>query len=330
MSRSNAAERALLDILTAYQLPAVLGTAERLGILDELAAGTTQARLRRRCRISARGAKSMVGVLVAAGLAKSQGERLFLTRRGRLLVEGGRGGLRNILRKEAFFARLWVDLDVSVRTGRALLPAFPQRAAREPEDCTAYLRALNDLTDRVADDVLAAVDQGSPRSLLDVGGGGGALAAAAAHRLPHTRVFILEVPEVAPITRQLLAERGEEDVQVISGDALDPAAARDIAPLDVVIVSHLLHDLGPEKAALLLRNVVSWLRPGGTVVVHDVLAPTRPDLTTALFDVMMLVENPGGQVHSEQMVRSWLRSAGVRRVRRADLGWTAILRGIKG
>ncbi len=329
MSRTAAAERTLLQVLTGYQLPAVLASAERLGILDELSTGATLEQIRRTRGSSLRGVQAIIEVLVAAGLAARRGDRARLTRRGRLLVEEGPRGLRGILRKEAFFARLWVDLDVAVRTGEALLAPLARRAALDPEACAAYLRALNDLTGRVADDVLSAADLGSPRSLLDVGGGGGALAAVAARRFPRARVFVLELPEVAPIAKRLLAERGVAAIQVVAGDALDPQAAAGIAPLDAAVVSHVLHDLAPEPAARLLYNVVSWLRPGGIVAVHDVLPAGRPDLTTALFDVMMLVENPGGRVHPARDVRSWLRSAGVGRVRRVDLGWTAVLRGMR-
>jgi SAM-dependent methyltransferase len=329
MSRTRTAERILLEVLTGYQLPAVLASAERLGILDELSTWTTPEQIVQRRGSSQRGTQAIIEVLVAAGLAARRGGRVRLTQRGRLLVQEGSRGLRGILRKEAFFARVWADLDVAIRTGEALLPPFARRGAAEPDTCAAYLRALNDLTERIAEDVLSAADLGWPRSLLDVGGGGGALAAAAARRFPRARVFVLELPEVVPIARRLLGERGAETIHVVAGDALDPQAAEGIAPLDAVLVSHVLHDLAPERAALLLRNVVGWLRPDGIVVVHDVLPAGRPDLATALFDVMMLVENPGGRVHRERDVRSWLTSAGIRRLRRVDLGWTAVLRGIK-
>ena len=126
---------------------------------------------------------------------------------------------------------------------------------------------------------LAALDR--PGRLLEVGGGAGSHAAALAGAVPGLEATVLDLPAVEPV----VAERHPELAFVV-GDLDRPRFGRPTAERwDAVLLANVLHD-----------------HPAGRA---------RAIIATALFDLMMLVENERGAAWPAATLPSWLRAAGL-------------------
>jgi len=304
----------LLEMLTQYQAPAIVMAAHQVGIFRELGTGpATAANLAERLRVPERSLGILLRACVALGLVTMEEERFACSAMAaETLVPGAPGYLGRLVDKEAFFFQAWGGLTTCVRTDRAALAPIQDRARREPETTRNFLLALDDIAQLFG---AAFADHAKPAGrahLLDVGGGVGSYAIALAKRYPDLRATILELPEVVGWTREFVAEAGLSDrVTVAPSDFLvDPFPPG----YDTVLFSNIFHDHAPAINQGLLAKAHQAVPVGGQVMVYEFLL--EPDRVTpassAVFAVMMLVENPGGNVYSGQEIEGWLAGAGFR------------------
>jgi predicted O-methyltransferase YrrM len=304
----------LLEMLTQYQAPAILMAAHKVGIFRELGTGrATAGELAARLGVPERSLGILLRACVALGLLTRQRGRFAC---GPLvaetLVPGAPGYLGRLVDKEAFFYGAWAGLATCVRTDRAALAPIQDRARREPETTRNFLLALDDIARLYGGGFADAVDLGPCRRLLDAGGGVGSYAIALARRHPDLHATILELPEVVPWAREFVAEAGlGERVTVEPVDLLaDPLPSG----YDAVLFSNIFHDHPPAVNQGLLAAAYRALPPGGRAIVYEFLL--EPDRVTpavsAVFAVMMLVENPGGNVYTGPEIEAWMAGVGFR------------------
>lgn len=81
---------------------------------------------------------------------------------------------------------------------------------------------------------------------------------------------------------------------------------------DVVLLSAILHQMGPEKCKLLLRKAYDSLVSGGIAVVSEnfVSADGTSPVSAALFSLNMLVHTGEGQSRSAEEVIGWMQELG--------------------
>ncbi|MFI5932165.1 class I SAM-dependent methyltransferase [Actinoplanes sp. NPDC051494] len=123
---------------------------------------------------------------------------------------------------------------------------------------------------------------GTPARVLDIGGGPGVFAGRLSTRWPSATVDLLDLDPVL----LALAEAGTGGAVTVHeadlGAPTWPAAVAHRAPFDLITVVMTLHYLPARRAAALYAEARSLLRPGGTLVVAD-LMPTGelPSMATA-------------------------------------------------
>jgi demethylspheroidene O-methyltransferase len=125
----------------------------------------------------------------------------------------------------------------------------------------------------VAGHVLASYDLGRHRHLLDVAGGDGSFAAAALARHPDLKATVFDLPPVAALAGERLAERGlAARATTVAGNML-----RDELPggVDIVSLIRVLHDHDDEPVQALLRAAHRALSPGGRLLIAEPMAGTR-------------------------------------------------------
>ncbi len=194
----------------------------------------------------------------------------------------------------------------STTTDNAKAPMSPERAA-------AYSALMSSSQPMVAEQVLQAVDLRRFRCLLDVGGGEGTFAAAVADRAPALRLQVFDLPPVAALARQRLAQHGLSNrSEVHAGSFLDDPLPRGA---DVVSLVRVLFDHSDRHALHILSAVRAALPPGGTVIVAEPMAgtPGAEAMGDAYFGFYLLAMGRG-RPRSAGDHRALLAAAGFDRI----------------
>lgn len=179
----------------------------------------------------------------------------------------------------------------------------------------AFIGAMHTMAAAAAPEVVAAVDPGTVRRLIDVGGGSGSYTLAFLSAIPGMTATLFDLPDVVEMARERIQAAGMMDrVTLVSGDFY-----RDELPNghDLAFLSAIIHQNSPAQNESLFRNIHRSLEPGGRIVVRDhVMSRDRTDpLEGALFAVNMLVGTSEGGTYTFEEIREGLAAAGFVRIR---------------
>lgn len=294
----------LIDLMTGYQPAAALTAAARLGIFDVVEQGpATHPVIAARIGADPSATLALLDTLVGLRLLTSAGGGIYrATAASRRLTSVG--DLRLVAEKEAFLAGVWLSLEESVRTGKPQLDPWRQRLVDDPDQVRTFLQALVVLARETGPDLAGLPGLAPGSRVADLGGALGSyavpLAAAGAE------VTLADLPLV---TQWADAELADVEPAVRDRITLTPVdlLAADAAGVlgggyDVVLLSHLLHDLNDDDCATVLGLARRIVRPGGTVAVFE-LPGDPPGAFGPLFDLMMRVETPGSARRTAELTR---------------------------
>ncbi len=299
----------VIDQMTGYQPAAALTAAARLGIFDVLTATpSTEDDVVTALGTDPGATRALLDSIVGLQLATLDSDsRYHAEPVAERLCSGG--DLRLVVEKEAFFARAWLDLADTVKSGLPRLEPWRDRLISDPAQARQFLEALVVLATETGPNLaeLLAIEPGT--TIADLGGGLGStaipLAAAGA------AVSLVDLAPVTGWATEVIAGLPEaERIEVRSVDLLVPSAAQEIGDdFDVVVLSHLLHDFDDANAATVLAVARDIVRPGGAVVVVE-LPGDPPGAFGPMFDLMMRVETPGSARRVDEL-SDLMRSAGL-------------------
>jgi 2-polyprenyl-3-methyl-5-hydroxy-6-metoxy-1,4-benzoquinol methylase len=301
--------------LTLYQRSAVLMAAAKLGLFAALADGAaTVTEVANRVSSPVDSVARLLAALGALEYISRDGDRFALNDFSRTFLRDGAGGMARLAWKEHLFYTVWSRLADAISTGNALLPSFSDRVAHDLPSVEKFLLALNDLAELAAPGIIATGAFKGATTILDLGGGGGGYAAELARALPDSRVTLADLPEIIPIAKGHLERKGLRDqVELVAADFLMEGCGLGGRTFDCVFISHVLHDFEASTASAIVARAAHLVRASGKLVIIDVLVPDggHSNSVEALFDLMMLVEVPGGRTHRISDVREWMESSGM-------------------
>lgn len=313
----NAAE--LLKVVTAYWSAQAVLTGTRLGLFDVLTDHSRDLRtLARITRCDARALDQLLHALVALGLVKKRGDRFRLTAQAApLLSSKSSRNLLPLLQIHHDRFADWAKLSRVVRRGKPL-PAvglFVKPVARTRR----FIDAMEAMARHGAHGLVEAANLSGHRHLLDVGGGSGAYSIALCRAYPSLKATILELPGTLTFTRKYVREAGMLDrISFLAGDYHSLEFRKEY---DAILVSHILHSIGPKACQALLTRLSRALRRDGVLLVREFFLDRSRTRSTwpALFSLNMLLWTAEGRTYSWYEVETWLRRAGLRRFRRASV-----------
>lgn len=179
-----------------------------------------------------------------------------------------------------------------------------QGTPSEITDPETFHDALSRNAQKVAPEVVDVVLRRFPdaRSVLDLGGLHGE------YSLEFTRRGLKATMQDKPAMIDVARRRGRLEaagVELYEGSFFETVPE---GPFDLAFCSGITHTFGPEQNLMLFRNLRPIVAPGGGVAVVTFLRGRDP--MSALFAVQMLLNDNGGDTHTEEEYRAWLGEAG--------------------
>jgi ubiquinone/menaquinone biosynthesis C-methylase UbiE len=122
--------------------------------------------------------------------------------------------------------------------------------------------------DRIRSATIEAAELTAADVVVDLGAGTGLLTLACAAEVQKVIAVDLS-PEMLRVLQQKAVDRGLQQIEVVIADL----AQFDLPPksVDVVMSSYALHHLRDRQKAALVRRAGRWLRPGGRLVITDMM-----------------------------------------------------------
>ncbi len=293
----------------AYQESRVILTAIELDVFTHAGDGATGDEVAAGIDAEPRSTGMLLNALTAIGLLEKTNGRFRNTPlAARYLAAGAPDDSRLGLVHTVHLWDRWTTLTECVRTGTRVAREAP--ADRSDEERRAFIGAMDRNASSRTAPVVAAVDAGGVRRLLDVGGGSGAYSIAFARANPGLQATVFDLPAVLPLTEKYAAEAGLTDrIRFQPGDMhRDPFGTG----YDMALLFAICHMNSRKENRILFAKCRDALTPGGRLVLQDFIL--GPDKTTprsgALFALNMLVNTRAGDSYSREEYFKDLESAG--------------------
>jgi len=187
--------------------------------------------------------------------------------------------------------------------------------SRHGGELCAFIGAMHVIGAPMAKNIVAAVDPGSSRNLLDVGGGSGTYTIAFLRAVPEMKATLFDLPEVVEMARTRLREEGLLDRTTLVGGSFYLQELPD--GHDLALISAIIHSNSPEENVELYSKVFRALKPGGRILVRDHVMSTDRTYPRdgAIFAINMLVGTSGGGTYTYEEIDSDLSQAGFTGIR---------------
>jgi SAM-dependent methyltransferase len=304
---------ALLSVSSAYWRGCALQAGVRLAIFTHLANGKSNIfEICERTGADQRGMEYLLNALAALGLLiKEEDEYRNSMAALNLLCKDSPQYMGHIILHHHHILDGWAQLDIAVKTGKPVAKrSYGSEIERE-----SFLMGMFNLAMAIAPKIAAQIDLSGRKRLLDLGGGPGTYAIHFCATNPDLSGVIFDRPATEPFALTTVAKFGLTDrIQFFGGDFnTEPITG---GQYDVAWLSHILHSNGPTECQDLIDKVMTVMKPGGLVLIHDFILENTKDGPefAALFALNMLINNPHGRTYSEQEITRMLLESGAKGV----------------
>jgi ubiquinone/menaquinone biosynthesis C-methylase UbiE len=171
-------------------------------------------------------------------------------------------------------------------------------------------------------DAAKILDFGHSRTgqrVLEVAGGPCVLSATLAHNDPSSTFVVVDLPQGIHLARETANSIGRADqFEFHIGDPFDPPV--DPESFDMVIVSGVLRRIPEDRCRSWLARLASVLRESGELAVLDWFPGQERGLRNLVFNQLELsLRHRHGGLVTAPLLREWLRAAGLKDIRYANL-----------
>ena len=314
----------ILQTGLAFWASKTLLSAVEMEVFTELAKHPANAQtLQGRLGLHPRSARDFFDALVALGFllrdengvySNTPATELYLDRRKPSYI----GGMLEMCNHRLF--RFWADLTEALRTGEPQnevkhgSPKLFETLYADPARLKEFLRAMTGISRGANMTIARQFPWAQYKTVVDAGTAQGDLVAQIALANPDIQGIGFDLPEVAPIFEDYIAEHGlGSRVRFEAGSFFnDP-----LPKADVVTMGHILHDWDLEQKRLLVRRAYEALPDGGAFIVYDALIDDerRTNAFGLMMSLNMLIETPGGFDYTGADCCAWMREAGFRETR---------------
>jgi len=229
----------------------------------------------------------------------------------------------------------WANLTAALRTG------LPQNEAShgepdvfsalyaDPRRLRGFLKSMTGISHGANMTIARKFPFKDYKTAVDVGTAQGDLISQVALANKHIAGTGFDLPEVAPIFEDYIAENGlAERVRFAPGSFFDAP----IPKADVVMMGHILHDWDLPTKKMLVAKAYEALPVGGAFVVYEAIIDDerRKNAFGLMMSLNMLIETPGGFDYTGADCIGWMQEAGFHSMRVEHLvGPDSMVVGIK-
>ena len=306
--------------LGGWQPAAVVMAANRLDFFNALGESSLTAdEVATRCNTQPRSTRMLLNACVALEVMEKEGDRYRNSPEARAaLVRGSPTFMGDGVAHQHNLWHAWGRLHEAVRDNRRIGDRY--NLVEQPEIHRNFIMAMHNRAVATAPALVEHLDLTGRHQLFDAGGGPGTYSIFLTRAYRGLRAIVFDLPQTVEITKEIIAEYGAGDnVTTRAGDYFKDDFG---SGNDVVLLSAILHSMGPERSLGLLTKAHASLDSGGIAVVSEGLLDddgTSP-MRAVLFSLNMLVNTGEGQSYSGAEIIGLMESAGFVQPEVVDMG----------
>ena len=310
----------ILKLGTAFWASKALLSAVELEIFTQLSSQKgTAGDLQSRLGLHPRSTRDFLDALVALGFLERENgvyantveTDLFLDKRKPSYI----GGILEMANARLY--PFWAGLTEGLKTGQPQNEIkhnqdnFFHTLYSDPARLRQFLKAMTGVSRGANLAIAQKFSWAKYRTFVDAGTAQGDLAAQVALAHPHLRGIGFDLPQVAPIFEEYVAQLGiSERLKFSAGDFFqDP-----LPKADVIMMGHILHDWDLAEKKRLIKAAWNALPAGGAFIAYDAIIDDdrRKNAFGLLMSLNMLIETPGGFDYSGADCIGWMKEIGFR------------------
>ena len=203
---------------------------------------------------------------------------------------------------------VWRGFSNVIATGK---PVRDDRRVRlsDPRYGEKYIKAMHEISMTHATSVAKRFDFKGMKSLLEVGGGHGTYSVLIAKENPGIKATVFESPFACVFVKEHASASGARGVSAQEGDFVLGNLPKGH---DVVMLTHVLGGLPPEKCEAVLGKAYDALPKGGAVMVNEFKLESnlsRPSFSS-MFSLNAFMLSNGGALYPYEQISEWLGNVG--------------------
>lgn len=310
---------ALFQLIAGKWVAQAISVVARFKVADHLADGPkTATDLAALTATDAGHLYRILRAVAAVGVLAELADGTFaLTPVGEFLRSGVPGSMRAVATYccDPWSWKPWGDLADTVRTGT---PAFDRMfgvcvfeyLSQHPDEFATFNEGMTGFSGVESAAAVKAYDFSKYDTIADVGGGHGLLLTTILEAAPNSRGVVYDLPGVVEGAAPAIAAAGLADrCTTQAGSFFDAAPATDLH-----VLKHIVHDWNDEKATQILKRCRAAVRPGGKLVLVEMVITPGGDPAGKLLDLEMMVLCDGKE-RTEAEYAALLAGAGYRLTR---------------
>lgn len=312
----------IMQLGWAFVPQRTLVAAVNLGLFTAVDQGaSTVDELATACGASPRGVRALANALTALGLLRKEDGRYQNTPESTaFLVRGQQAYLGGFVEHTDVLYDRFRGLTDIVRLGR------PPAVTDERDHGETFFRELvvaifgmsYPQGVAAAEALYSSNGHHAPR-VLDVAAGTGAWSLPFLQRDPAASAVAVDYPQVLQVTREFAARFGCDDRYEYRAGCIRELDFGE-EEFDVALFGHICHSEGAEWSQRLIAKTARALKPGGTLVIGDMIPDDerRETVFPLLFAVNMLAHTADGDCFTLREYEQWLTAAGFSGIRTVE------------
>lgn len=308
----------LRGFILGYIVSRAVHVAAELNIASHLVdGGKDDLELAALCGVHAPILGRLMRMLTSVGVFREDGGQFSNNDVSTHLCDGASQSLRAMARMFAADSH-WLTAHALMQCVRTGEPGFQHvfgeelfsYLSRHPDKARLFDEAMVSGSDLMNRAIVAAYDFSRFEVLVDIAGGYGSTLCAILKVNPRLVGALLDLPHVVPKAKAYVESKGLRNrCDFHAGSFLEavPKGA------DAYFMKHILHDWDDDRCLQLLRVCHAAMPAQAKLVICEKVLPEANDAVhTRIFDLVMLLQTPGGRERTVEEYRTLLDNSGFR------------------